>query len=58
MIGCLPLLGNSLLGSLILLVDGEETQLVGGGVAGNDVQEITNALLLEVLLGEVLQVTT
>ena len=39
------------------MLDVEVFDLVGGSVGGNDVQELPEAVLLEVLLGEVLEVS-
>lgn len=41
---------------LLILIDREEAQLIGVGVAGNDVKVVTNVLLLQVLLCQVLEV--
>ncbi len=48
---------NLLLFLSIVTTDLEVSQLIGVLVGGNDVQEITKLLLLQVLLGEVLQVS-
>ena len=47
---------RSIISFFVSVINVEESQLVSAGIAGNNVEEVTNIFLLEELLGEVLQV--